>query len=77
MLTANHWTERRVPDGEVGEGTEGADRVCNPSGENNSVNRPDPPGAPGDWITNQTVHMEGLMALAAYVAEDGFVGHQW
>ena len=23
------------------------------------------------------MHMEGPMALAAYVAEDGLVGHQW
>ena len=34
------------------------------------------PGAPGDWTTNQRVHMEGPMALATYVAEDGLVGHQ-
>jgi hypothetical protein len=25
--------------------------------------------------TNQKVHMEGLMASAAYVVEDGLVGH--
>ena len=31
----------------------------------------------GDWTTNHRVHMEGSMALAAYVAEDGLVGHQW
>ena len=30
MLTANHWTEHRVPDGGVGEGTEGAEGVCSP-----------------------------------------------
>jgi hypothetical protein len=35
------------------------------------------PGASGHWTTNQRVHMEGSMALAAYVAEDGLVGHQW
>jgi hypothetical protein len=34
-----------------------------------------PPGAPGDWTTNQRVYMEGPMALATYVAEDGLVGH--
>jgi hypothetical protein len=27
--------------------------------------------------TNQRVHMEGPMALGAYGAEDGLVGHQW
>ena len=30
--------------------------------------------APRDWTTNQRVHMEGPMALATYVAEDGLVG---
>ena len=29
MLPANHWTEHRVPSGEVGERTEGAEGVCN------------------------------------------------
>jgi hypothetical protein len=36
-----------------------------------------PPGAPRDWATNQRVHMEGPMALVAYVAEDGLVKHLW
>jgi hypothetical protein len=31
---------------------------------------------PRDWTTNQRVYMEGPMELAAYVAEDGLVGHQ-
>jgi hypothetical protein len=35
------------------------------------------PRAPRDWTTNQRVHMEGPVALAKYVAEDGLVGHQW
>ena len=35
------------------------------------------PRAPRDWTTNQRIHMEGPMALAAYVAEDGLVGYQW
>ena len=30
-----------------------------------------PPGAPGDWTTNQRIHMEGPMALTIYVAEGG------
>lgn len=28
-------------------------------------------------MTNQRVHIEGSMAPVPYVAEDGFVGHQW
>ena len=35
------------------------------------------PEARGDWTTHQRVHIERLMALAVYVAEDGLVGHQW
>jgi hypothetical protein len=35
------------------------------------------PGAPGDWTTNQRVHMERPMTLDTYVAEDGLVGCQW
>ena len=35
------------------------------------------PGTLGEWITNQRINMEGPMALASYVAEDGLVGHQW
>lgn len=42
----------------------------------NSVNQPNPLGALGDWTTNQIVHMEGPIALAAYVAEDSLLGHQ-
>jgi hypothetical protein len=42
--------------------------MCNPTGRTTiSTNQ----------TTNQRVHMEGPMAPAAYVAEDGLVGHQW
>jgi hypothetical protein len=30
ILTANHWTEYRVPNGRVRERIEGAEWVCNP-----------------------------------------------
>jgi hypothetical protein len=36
-----------------------------------------PPRAPRDYTTNQGVHMDGPIAAAAYVTEDGLVGHQW
>jgi hypothetical protein len=35
------------------------------------------PGASRDWTTHQRIHVEEPMAQAAYVAEDGLVGHQW
>ena len=41
------------------------------------LNRTDHLKLPGDWITNQRVHMEGPTAPATYVAVDGLVGHQW
>jgi hypothetical protein len=31
-------------------------------------------GAPGEWTTKQKIHMEGPMAPAAYVAENGLGG---
>jgi hypothetical protein len=30
MLAVNHWTELRVPDGEIENGTEGSEGVCSP-----------------------------------------------
>jgi hypothetical protein len=65
-----------VPDGGVGEGIDGADRVYSPK-EGATVSIGQNPRAPGDWTTNQKIHMERPMALAAYVAEDVLVGHQW
>jgi hypothetical protein len=36
------------------------------------------PRAPGDWTTNQRVHVERSMTLAAYVvAGDDLIGCQW
>jgi hypothetical protein len=74
MLTANHWTEWGVPGGGVGEGTEGAEGVCNPMGESNSVNQPDHPelqgtGPPTKEYTwsNTWPHMWQRMALLASV----------
>ena len=63
MHSANHWTEHGVPDGGIGEGTEGAEGVAAPWGEQQcQLTRT--PGALRDWTTNQRVYMEGPMALA-------------
>ena len=35
------------------------------------------PRAPRDQNTNQRKHLVGLMAPAAYVAEDGLICYQW
>ena len=46
-------------------------------GVSNNINRPDPQPVPRDRTTNQKTHMEGPIVLAAYVSEDGLVGHLW
>ena len=40
------------------------------------MNQPVPSELPGSKPPTK-VYMEGLMAPAAHVAEDGLVGHQW
>jgi hypothetical protein len=39
LLEANHWTDYRVPNGEVREKTEGSEGVCNPLGRTISTNQ--------------------------------------
>jgi hypothetical protein len=48
-----------------------------PQWGSNSANWSDPLPSSLGLTTNQRVHMEGPMAPASYVAEDGLVGHRW
>jgi hypothetical protein len=64
-----------VPSGGVRERTEETKGVCHSKWQQWQLVRS--PAAPGDWTNNQRVHMEGSIALAAYVAEDGLIGQQW
>jgi hypothetical protein len=64
MLAANPWTEHRDSNERIRERTEGVEGFWNPIGRKTIS-------------TNQRVHMEGPMVPASYVAENGFVGHQW
>jgi hypothetical protein len=75
MLAANHWTEHRVPNGGVREKTEGAEGVCNPIGRAIISTNQIPQGL--NYQPKSTLLMEQTMTPAAYVAEDGLVGHQW
>ena len=75
MLTANHWTERGDPNKGVTERTEGAEGVCKPIGRTISTNQIPTPELPGTKPGKST--HGGTLFSAAYVAEDGFVGHQW
>jgi hypothetical protein len=68
------WTEHRVPNG--GKRTEGAEGVCSPIGRT-TVSLNQTPRAPRDKTINQRVYMEGLMALAEYVAQYGLVRNQY
>ena len=48
--------------------------------KNNNVDQPAPHRAPRDETTNQRVHMEGPLTVAAFVQEEDFMGgggHQW
>ena len=60
-----------VPNGGVGEGTEGAEGFTAPWREQ-QYQLARPLGASGVWTTNQKIHMEGPMALTTCVAEDGW-----
>jgi hypothetical protein len=59
---------------ELEKGLKGA---CNPIGRTTISTNQIPQGLPGTKAPTKRVHMEGTIAKAAYVAEDGLVGHQW
>ena len=75
-ILVNGWTENRVPITQERERPEGAERVCNLIGRT-TVSNNYTPRASKDLTTNKRVHMERPMAPAAYLAEEGLVGHQW
>jgi hypothetical protein len=72
MLTANHWTEHRVPNGRVGGRTEGAEGVYNPIRTTISNNL-----TTHSFQGPKRDHMEGPVASAAYVAEHGLICISW
>ena len=75
MLTTIHWTEHRIPNEGARESTQGAEGVYSPIG--------------GTILTNQYTQIslglnhqskkthDGLIAIAAYLAEDDLGSHQW
>jgi hypothetical protein len=72
VLTANHWTEHRVPGG-IREQTEGAKGVCNIIGMNNNISPPHlppeqagtkPPTKEYTWNNSRLqMHIQQRMAL--------------
>jgi hypothetical protein len=65
--------EHRVPSEGARESTQGAEGICSPIGGTTMWTNQYPQSS---LKLNQRVHMVGLMALAAYAAEDGLVSHQ-
>ena len=62
MLTVSYWMDHRAPNGGARESAQGAKGVCNPIG--------------GTTLRTNQYPLE-LVSLAAYVSEDGLVGHHW
>ena len=56
---------------------EGAERVCSPVERTKVSMGHHPQNSQGLDHQPKCIYMEGPMALATYVAEDGLVGHQW
>jgi hypothetical protein len=57
MLTANCWTDHRVPNGRVRKRTEGADGVCNPIGTTTIVTKQSSQGLNHQpWSTHRGTH---------------------
>jgi hypothetical protein len=71
-LTANHWTEHRIPKGGVRERTEGPDEVCKPIGRTAISTNQTPSELPGTK-TSTRVHMKVPMTPATHVAKDNLV----
>jgi hypothetical protein len=76
MLTAIHWTEHRVPNEGARERTQGAEGVCSPIGGTTILTSQHLQSSL-ELDHNQRKHMVGRVALAAYVAENGLIYHQW
>jgi hypothetical protein len=76
ILPASHWTEHGVPNGGVRERIEGTEGLWNTIGRTTISTNQTLQSSKG-LNPQERVHMEGPMALAAYVAEDGLVRPQW
>jgi hypothetical protein len=70
MLTANHWTECRDPNGEVRARTEGVEGVCNPIGRTTiSTNQTPPPKLP--WTKPLTKEYTGGTHGSCWICSRG------
>ena len=70
MLSANHWSEHKVPNWGARERTKGAEGACSNIGGTIIWTSQYPQSSQG---LNQRLHMEGPMVPAAYVAKDALV----
>ena len=68
----------RTPMEDIGKGLKELKGFATLQKKKNNINQPTRhPRAPRNLTTNQRIHLEGPMAPAVYLAEDGLVGHQW
>ena len=72
MLTANHWTEHGVPNGER---TEGAEGVCNPIGRTTISTSQTPQSFQA--LSCQQKNMGRFMVPGRYIAKNCHVWSQW
>ena len=72
ILTVNHWTELRDPNGRVRGRTKGAEGDCNPIGRTISTYQTT---QNSQRLNHQPprVYIEGFMASDKNIAEDGFI----
>jgi hypothetical protein len=74
MLSANHWTEHKVPNGGTRKRAKGAEGVCNPIRKTAiSTNQTPSPRPKLPVAKIPTINMEEPMAPTTCVSEDGFV----
>ena len=80
MLTVNHWTEHRVPNGVVKGGvrerTKGAAGVCNSIGRTAMSTNQTPQSSQELKHQPKSTHGE-THGSSCICTEDGLVGHKW
>ena len=76
MLAGNHRTEHRDPNGGVSGSTQKAEWVCQPNGRTTISTNQTPQSSHRLNHQPRNIYMEGSMAPAVYVAEDGLMRHQ-
>jgi hypothetical protein len=75
MLSDNHWTEHRVPDRAIGQGTEGTEGVCSPLVGATVLTSQMPPPQSSWELDHQPNSTHGETHGSGRICS--LVGHQW